>query len=230
MDLLVGMKEMLKIANDDMQNIKKEAVSSKKDDIIPNLDNIFLQNDETHNEPGETKSLVKKQKGKPRGVSQKTPDELSQHLARMREKAAIVKREKAEERKKKLAELNDIKLSKKLDIPVETLAEYEDIRKQEVVKKQTEKPQAQQPLDLDIIVNKLFDRINTARQAEEQAKLLKEKQAADALLIKQKIDNENIAKQRLMQQRNNQYFSNLGNGKTPVKANADWMALFNRKK
>ena len=84
----------------------------------------------------------------------------------------------------------------------------------------------------NIIVNKLFERINSAREAQEQAKLLKEKQAADALLIKQKLDNENMAKQRQIQQRNNQYFSTLGNGKTPVsvKASSDWMALFNRKK
>ena len=218
MELLVGMKEMKAVEEKEQISINPAEESQEVPDEKLDCEKIFVDT------PTPTTTPSRKAKGKPRGVSSKTDVELAEHLRKMREKAVVAKKAIAEERKKKIEELNELKLSKKLNIPVETLAEYEHIRKTsgdkvklESSKNQTEKKET---LDYDMIVNKLFERIKTAKDLEEKAKA--ERLQLEAARQKQAA---------LEQQRNKAYFTSLGNGKIPAMATQDpWLALFRRPK
>jgi hypothetical protein len=235
--LLVGLKEMEQLV---AKNQKPPEQPQTPPDIIISedsgldLDNIFIEpapkSKKISNIPENPNKPVKKQPKAKRGISQLPDDELHQRLAKMREKAAVVKKQKAEERRQQVEELKQLKLSQKLDIPVDTLAEYETIRKTAPKPVKTEQV-AEAKLDVDSIVDRLFQRINLAKQQEDT-----KKQEAEQVRQKQIIENnkaEQIKKQQeaIKNQRNQAYFSNLGNGKIPKSAQQDqWMALFNRKK
>jgi hypothetical protein len=246
--LLVGLKEMEQLVAKSQNPPEKEEISVKSEDV--NLDNIFIEpkkkvdsvqkkeNSESVENPNKP---VKKAKGGKRGISQLPDDELRERLAKMREKAAIVKKQKAEERRAQVEELKQLKLSQKLDIPVDTLAEYETIRKTapnrgapRARSLETEQAQAQvaEPkLDVDSIVDRLFQRIHQAKQHEDTKKQEAERLRQQQILENNKLEQIRKQKEAIQNQRNHAYFTQLGNGKIPKPAQQDqWMALFNRKK
>ena len=245
--LLVGLKEMEQLVSKSKgaqssqldNSPEKEEISIKS--AVTDLDNIFIEPKkklETASVPVEkTNKTVKKAKGGKRGISQLPDDELHERLAKMREKAAIVRKQKAEERRTQLEELKQLKLSQKLDIPVETLAEYESIRKTASKPVQNEKKDEKKEiitepkLDVDSIVDRLFQRINAAKQQEDTKKQETERLRQQQISENNKLEQVKKQKEAILNQRNQAYFTQLGNGKIPKPAQQDqWMALFNRKK
>jgi hypothetical protein len=237
--LLVGLKEMEQLVAKSQNPPEKEEISFKSEDV--NFDNIFIEpkkkvdsvqkkeNSESVENPNKP---VKKAKGGKRGISQLPDDELRERLAKMREKAAIVKKQKAEERRAQVEELKQLKLSQKLDIPVDTLAEYETIRKTAPKPVKIEQVQVAEPkLDVDSIVDRLFQRIHQAKQHEDTKKQEAERLRQQQILENNKLEQIRKQKEAIQNQRNHAYFTQLGNGKIPKPAQQDqWMALFNRKK
>jgi hypothetical protein len=239
--LMVGLKEMGELvaktqnAPQQTQNAPESNPQLLSEDDGLDLDNIFIEpksKKTTSNIPENPNKPVKKQPKAKRGISQLPDSELHERLAKMREKAAIVKKQKAEERRKQVDELKQLKLSQKLDIPVDTLAEYETIRKTAAKPVLTEKKEIPEPkLNVDDIVERLFQRINTAKQQEDVRKQESEKIKQQQLSENNKLEQIRKQQEAIKNQRNQAYFTQLGNGKIPKPAQQDqWMALFNRKK
>ena len=236
--LLVGLKEMEQLVEKSKTQPEKEETPLKPDMSLTETD-IFIAPKkkvepavhviavENPNKP------VKKPPKAKRGISQLPDNELHERLAKMREKATIVKKQKAEEKRKQLEELKQLKLSQKLDIPVETLAEYETIRKSAPKPVLTEKKEIipDPKLNVDDIVERLFQRINTAKQQEDNRKQEAERVRQQEQLTKSNLELIKKQQDAIKNQRNQAYFTQLGNGKVPKSAQQDqWMALFNRKK
>lgn len=229
--LLVGLKEMEQLVTKSQNPPEKE----ENEPALTETD-IFIapkKKTEPASIPVENPNKpVKKQAKAKRGISQLPDDELHERLAKMREKASIVKKQKAEERKKQLDELKQLKLSQKLDIPVETLAEYESIRKTAPKPALPEKKEVipEPKLNVDDIVDRLFQRINLAKQQEDTRKLEAERVKQQQLIENSKLEQMKKQKEAMQNQRNQAYFAKLGNGKIPVSAQQDqWLALFSKR-
>ena len=234
--LLVGLREMEQLVAKSQNPPEKEETPPKPDVSLTETD-IFI----TPKKKAEPSCIPVENPNKPvkklpkakRGISQLPDSELHERLAKMREKASIVKKQKAEERRQQLDELKQLKLSQKLDIPIETLAEYETIRKTAPKPVLAEKKEIipEHKLDVDSIVDRLFQRIHSAKQQEDTRKQDAERVRQQEQLAKANLEQIKKQQDAIKNQRNQAYFNQLGNGKVPKSAQQDqWMGLFNRKK
>jgi|TARA_Y100000310_G_scaffold253362_1_gene260211 hypothetical protein len=256
---IVGIKEIEKITKEEEEEKQSSElnmiIEKKKKEDLKNIEEIAFERKapvETAPKapkapvPGAppTASRKPKKKRKTRGASQKSPEEMKEHMRLMREKAKISKQRRKEERLKKREELESIKLAKKLGISMESLLEYE--QKRQMIKEGVAAPSPggvgkrvsfskdgvaahPAPVDYEKIADMVFNRFKTHLGDQKT----KRKEAADLAQSKAFQDEKIRAKkQEQLYKQNARYYKKLGKpNMNRCKDDDDaWVSLFRKKR
>jgi|TARA_Y100000310_G_scaffold176261_1_gene176397 DNA-binding transcriptional regulator YiaG len=248
---IVGIKEIGELAKkDEASKNLSLSVQNKNQEELKNLEEIAFEKPKaktdvkpTLEDVEITNPIIKKRRGRPRGVSKRDPEKMKEHMRLMREKAKISKAKKREERLKRKEELEGLKLATKLGVSMETLLDYEQKRKQiqqannhldkqmNVAKNPPPQKQREvQKKNTEFDYNKLADIVYNKFRTEEQIRrenLLKKKEEEQ-----EKIREQKEKEQAKLYQQNKRYYKRLGRPNlNRYKDDSDaWVSLFRKKR